>query len=256
MKITRQKFLKLSEEERRLWGIEKSIQKILAVVSAFALMLGCWVSFIVYQQGPVSAPLKFGLLFLLGFLSTIGVQSLLLCLIDSQWERLEKRELSDSLTGLLNRKGFEEMLDQELRRSGRYHVPLTLCVLDLDSFRSFQENFGRRLGEELLKHFGEFIQMNVRFSDCVARGRHDEFYIFLPHTDLIRSAKFLDRMMNQAEDKFDCTFSAGLTTYRGGENIAEIISRAEKALEHAKREGKKRIRCLIESDDSFSVLSF
>ncbi|MBI3317449.1 MAG: GGDEF domain-containing protein [Candidatus Omnitrophica bacterium] len=256
MILTRQKFLKLSEGERHLWDVEKAIQKILILVSALALLAALGVGYMLYEQlGTLPVPIRLTLILLLGLLGAILIQSILLTLIDYQWIRLEKRGLSDPLTGLLNRAGFEEMLAQELRRVGRYHAPLSLCVIDLDSFRSFQENFGKRLAEELLKRFGDFLQSNVRFSDCIGRGKNDEYYVFLPQTDLIRAAKFLDRLIHQSEDKFDCTFSAGLTAYRGGESTGEMITRSETALEHAKKEGKSRIRCLIESDDSFSVLS-
>lgn len=173
-----------------------------------------------------------------------------------RWLAFERKLSCDDLTGLMNRIGFEQALEKEMRRAGRYHFPLTLCFLDLDHFTSFNEQFGRDRGNDLLKHFSNFLQGHARSSDILARSENDSFCVALPHTDLVRSEKFMSRLLIQAQEGKDISFSAGITSYQTGEGRKDFFSRAQLALNQAKREGKKRIRCIAGGQDNPTVLSF
>ena len=147
-------------------------------------------------------------------------------------------------------------MDREIRSAGRYHYPVTLCLIDLDDFRSYNETFGHEKGNHLLKTFGLFLRGTVRFSDSVSRYEKDEFLVMLPHTDLVASEKFLQRIQILSHERIDASFSAGVTSYRAGESPSQFLERAKIALSEAKREGSKKIRCIIGNDDTHVVVSF
>jgi GGDEF domain-containing protein len=99
-----------------------------------------------------------------------------------KWVIAEKEALSDEITGLMNRVCFERLLEEEVRRAGRYHYPLSLCFIDIDEFRSYNEHFGMKAGDQMLQQLARLISGNIRFSDTAARFARDEFYIFFCRT--------------------------------------------------------------------------
>ena len=175
---------------------------------------------------------------------------------ESQKIAAEGRSVSDERTGAFTNRAFEKILAEELRRAGRYHYPVTLCLLALDNFESFGENFGAEKGDFLIRQFSDLLRSTVRFSDTVGRASKDGFLVLLPHTDLVRAQRFLTRSLMETQEKLDASFSAGLTTYRAGENQADFLARLELAFSSAKREGRKQIRALVAGQDAQAVLSF
>ncbi len=161
------------------------------------------------------------------------------------WMGFDRAVNHDLQTGLFNRLHFEKLLETEMRRAGRYHYPATLCLLDL-----------KNRGPETLQRFAGFLRASVRITDLLARREGDEFYILLPHTDLVRSEKFIQRLLAQAQERLDCSFSAGLTAYHAGESREQLIERALAGLAEARRDGRGKIRCVISGQDSHAVLSF
>lgn len=175
--------------------------------------------------------------------------------IGREWSETGGKSVYDGLTGVFNRRFFEEVLEEEVRRSGRYRAPLTLCFLDLDGFRSYNESFGPAKGDELLERFARFMRGTIRVTDAISRYGGDEFSILLPQTDLLRAEKFVSRVLSGMPASLDCTFSAGLTVYRPGESKEKFMIRAQIALTHAKRDGKKKVCCIIGNDDAEAVLN-
>lgn len=166
------------------------------------------------------------------------------------WQRIEKEAGLDKVTGVMNRIHFEKLLEEELRRGGRYHYPITLCYLDLDEFKNYNEEFNRDRGNAALKKFAEVLRSSVRFADCVARYQNDEFCVLLPHTDIVRAEKFMGRLLMSTAERMEFTFSAGVTSYQAGENKAQFVMRAVSSLAQAKREGKKQIRYAVAESSS------
>lgn len=170
------------------------------------------------------------------------------------WQKIEREAGVDKVTGVMNRIHFEKLLEEELRRGGRYHYPITLCYVDLDDFKNYNEEFTRERGNHLLKRFAEILRSSVRFADCVARYQNDEFCILLPHTDIVRAEKFMTRLLAYAAERMDFTFSAGVTSYQAGENKAQFVMRAVSSLAQAKREGKRQVRYAVAESSSAAGL--
>ncbi|MCB9799822.1 MAG: GGDEF domain-containing protein [Candidatus Omnitrophica bacterium] len=170
--------------------------------------------------------------------------------------KVRKKIRYDSLTCALESNSFFDKLEEEIRRAGRYHYPATLCVLDIDNFKAINKENGRYYADELLQRFAEIAVSHVRTSDFVGRMQKDDFLILLSHTDLAQAEKFLYRLLLQAQERLDISFSVGLTAYRQGEAREEFIRRAQSALERAQQEGKKKTRCVICKDDSRVVMNF
>ena len=99
------------------------------------------------------------------------------------YRRAEQEAIRDGLTGLYNHRHFQERLRQECRRSHRYGTPLTLLMLDLDDFKSFNDQFGHQIGDEALREVGQILfAVTRRGVDLAARYGGEEFAVILPHT--------------------------------------------------------------------------
>ena len=242
MKFQKGVEFKLSGEKNRYLRLEGFFQK--AALFGSLASFGVW-----FYLSRKPAVLTFFFVFNLIFLFAAKV-------LRDQWLRLEKNSASDEVTGIMNRECFERMLEGELRRAGRYRIPLSVCLMDLDSFASFNTHFGRQKADALLKNFANFLSSNIRFVDCAARFGRDEFIVYLPHTDLLHAQKFVSRFLIQTEERLDCGFSAGLTVFQPGEKRGDLIQRLETALHQAKRSGKKQIHSFAPGKDQSAVLKF
>ncbi len=184
------------------------------------------------------------LVVLIGLFVAAVVNIALLFILNAIEQQNETAEI-DKLTQLMNRRSFENVLEKEVRRAGRYHYPLTLCLLDIDDFKIFNEQNGRARGDDRLKCFSSLLRRAVRATDYLGRHLNDTFYVLLPHTDLLQGERFLSRVIAQSQEQIDLSFSAGLTSYLGGENKAQFLVRAQIALEQAQKEGKKKIKSIL-----------
>jgi diguanylate cyclase (GGDEF)-like protein len=173
------------------------------------------------------------------------------------------RELSvkDELTGINNRRYFQQMLQMEWKRAVRFHRPLSLIMLDVDHFKEYNDTFGHIQGDEVLKQIGQMLRKNLREVDTVARFGGEEFVLLLPDTDkrgtiavaekvrmLVEGHAFLSEDRKQTRI---VTISAGLSTYPDDvENMDDLIDHADIALYRAKEAGRNRIECYLEPDNS------
>ena len=160
------------------------------------------------------------------------------------------------LAGVLDKGAFFPQLQQEMRRAGRYHFPLTLCLLDLDDFQQIGRLNGKYYADEVLQKFAAITLGHIRTSDVICRVGRDEFWVLLAHTDLTQAEKFLYRLYLQIQERLDVSYSAGITSYRPGESREEFLHRSEEALGRAKQEGQRKTRCIICKDDSRVVMNF
>ena len=251
MKFKRERVMKTLSHKNRFIFLESLLQRSLILLNLAAL--GFLIYFLVTER-PLNPTLCLSTSGVLLGLNLVQAAFIFYC--RSRWLEMGKQADVDGRTGLLNRVYFDKTLEQEVRRAGRYHFSLTLCVVDLDDFGSFNENFGQRRGDELLKKFGDFLRASIRFTDSICYDREDQFCVLLPHTDVVRAQKFLSRLLAQAQERLDISFSAGLSAFQPGESPLHFFLRASLALKQAKREGKKQIRCLVHGEDSHAVVSF
>lgn len=246
------------EEIKHVLKLGRLVQRTASILNLIALGSLLFWTFGMAQSQPYEIPLWHIALF--AFLIVMfGTNTFLFFLLErygSRQELWEGASRYDDLTGALSPSGFQEAIDREIRSAGRYHYPVTLCLIDLDGFRSYNETFGHEKGNQLLKHFGLFLRGTVRFTDSVSRYEKDEFLALLPHTDLVQAEKFLSRLQLLGHERIDISFSAGVTSYRAGESPSQFLERSKIALQQARREGTKKIRCVIGNDDSHVVVSF
>ncbi len=157
---------------------------------------------------------------------------------------LERRMLTDPLTGVGNRRMLELRLDDEILRAQRYHRSLTAVYFDLDHFKQVNDDHGHDVGDTTLRLVAESLAGQVRQIDHVARLGGEEFVVLLPETSL-DAARVLVERMREAVTALTIpglprpiTISAGLAQWRPGERAEALLRRADQALYRAKAAGR------------------
>ncbi len=157
---------------------------------------------------------------------------------------------TDPLTGALNRRGFDELMEREIIRAQRHQHPLALALLDLDDFHQTNSDHGHPGGDAVLRHLVAVCQLLLRHSDVVARIGGDEFVLVMPETPgadsmatLLRLQRSLaQRPLHLDEQRVPVHFSAGVTQWQAGDDADALLKRADAALYAAKRVGKNRVQ--------------
>ena len=167
-------------------------------------------------------------------------------------EALEHMALHDQLTGLANRHKFLERFSIEEERRRRIAEPLSLLLLDIDNFKSFNDRFGHLVGDSCLRFIAGILRQSVRASDLVGRFGGEEFVVLMPDTTLegaISAARHLCRKIGRnrfavGEEVVPVTVSIGAATITepGATDFDVLLSRADQAVYRAKRDGRNRVR--------------
>ncbi|MEP6909646.1 MAG: diguanylate cyclase [Actinomycetota bacterium] len=153
--------------------------------------------------------------------------------------RLEANARTDDLTGLLNRRAWEEQLPREMARSRRQSDPLCVAMLDLDFFKNYNDERGHQSGDRLLKQAGAAWVAELRASDTLARYGGEEFTVALPGCNLANAKDIVERLREAMPA--GQTVSAGVACWNGRESAEELVGRADAALYEAKRMGRDRL---------------
>jgi diguanylate cyclase (GGDEF)-like protein len=162
---------------------------------------------------------------------------------------VQRQAVTDELTGLANRRSFQETLEAELRRAERFGNALALVFADLDDFKRVNDRFGHGVGDEVLRAFADVLRHRVRSIDQAARLGGEEFAILLPETDAA-GAESLAESLRVATSRLaipvgssfvHVTASFGVAAYPDVVNADELMTSADLALYTAKERGKDQV---------------
>ncbi len=169
--------------------------------------------------------------------------------LQKEFEHTKNELKVDFMTGVLNRKGFDEMLAKSVSEATDL---LCLLIVDIDHFKKFNDKYGHIVGDEVLKFVAKNIRKVVRGNDYVARMGGEEFAVILPKTPLLGAVTVAENVRSsisrlklerkeQLERLETITVSIGAAQYQPGESLENFINRADQALYSAKNAGRNRV---------------
>jgi len=155
----------------------------------------------------------------------------------------------DELTGVTNRRRFQELLRQRIRRAESLGSPLSMMVLDLDYFKQINDTYGFLRGDEVLKALARICQDHMGEGEVLARIGGEEFALLMPDLDMNDAQKLAEQIRARvwqspvalADIAIHVTVSIGVVQWQSGETQAELLNRADKALQSAKYTGRNRV---------------
>ncbi|MBC7502556.1 MAG: diguanylate cyclase [Herminiimonas sp.] len=183
--------------------------------------------------------------------------------VAARTSELKAMSLRDELTGVANRRAFDERLQEELGRGRRNRQPVSLLIIDIDHFKKVNDSFGHPVGDACLRLMGAALNAQChRSADFVARYGGEEFAMILPDTDTSQAIVFAERVrgavaqivLEIGEVRHPITASIGVASDIGNANttLAELISHADRSLYAAKAAGRN---CVIAADQQFEAVS-
>jgi len=182
--------------------------------------------------------------------------------IQDYYEKLQELSDRDYLTGLYNRRKFEEFLTYEIKRSLRHHHKFTILMIDLDNFKYINDTYGHASGDLVLKEVTNIFGSNLRNADILARLGGDEFAVILPETPYESGYAVVEKLRSRLEatpislmfDQITLTASFGIAEYPDqGENIESLLTGSDLAMYKAKRAGKNTIARADQSDQEMAA---
>jgi len=167
-------------------------------------------------------------------------------------ETVRKESLTDALTGLANRRCFDDSARRAIDAAVTDRKPMSLIISDVDHFKKFNDTYGHAIGDQVLRLVGQCLRSNVKGKDLAARFGGEEFVVILPDTPLehavavandirktVETKKIVQR--STGKDMGTVTLSLGVAQYVPGEQIADLLNRADASLYAAKRGGRNRV---------------
>ncbi|MBI5862441.1 MAG: diguanylate cyclase [Rhodocyclales bacterium] len=210
---------------------EREMLQVTLAIMLTGLLLSGWLSFRIAAG-------------VLGKLDAVAAE------LNRQKDAAEQLARTDALTGLANRRAFDEVAQREVQLAQRYDTPLTLILTDLDHFKTINDLFGHFGGDEVLKNFAQVLRASTRSVDLIGRWGGEEFVVLMPGTTLEEACHAAERMRLAAVDTptqvdgktCDYTASFGVVSFRAATpTLVDLICRADAALYRAKRNGRNRV---------------
>ncbi len=166
---------------------------------------------------------------------------------------LNNLSMTDTLTGLMNRRAIEPIIHNEINRTNRYNSPVSLLILDLDHFKQVNDNYGHDFGDKVLTHVAQTIKGICRKTDSISRWGGEEFLVLAPDTTAANAFYLSEKIRRQIESSHvdtldDLTVSIGASSHHKGESFQDWFNRTDTALYYAKDEGRNRV--IIHPDDN------
>jgi len=157
---------------------------------------------------------------------------------------------TDELTGIANRRGFNEFAESLLQNNEV--TELALVAFDIDFFKKINDTHGHLIGDSVLRYFALIFKKSIKGQDFIARTGGEEFILLLPNTSLDSATKVANNIRmkifnsklapKNSSNKLKLSVSAGVALYRKGETMDDLINRADKALYLAKNNGRNRVQ--------------
>ena len=169
--------------------------------------------------------------------------------LSARSETLEQAALTDSLTGMQNRRYFDDALREYLEEFSRIGRPVGLMLLDLDHFKNVNDSHGHDVGDEVLRAVANCLKDMTRYHDVVARLGGEEFAVVAPNLDSELLMKLAERIRKaiaamaivSGNVRLKITTSVGLAVWNGSETADQFFRRADAMLYQAKRLGRNRV---------------
>jgi diguanylate cyclase (GGDEF)-like protein len=164
---------------------------------------------------------------------------------------LQRSAITDSLTGVYNTRFFHEVLGRETARADRYTTPLSLLMIDIDTFKMVNDTFGHVVGNKVITQIANTLKQTVRNTDFVFRCGGDEFGVVLPGTNLDGAMHAAEKILQKVEGanileslgySGPVTVSIGLSEYNRGSHFETLVAEADQALYASKRSSKNCAR--------------
>lgn len=165
-------------------------------------------------------------------------------------DQLNRLANYDALTEVHNRNSLIQRLNTELRAVRRHKYPLTFCMCDIDKFKTVNDQFGHLTGDKILKTYANCVRDALRTEDIIGRYGGDEFGIIFPHTKAVDAAIALNRLRERFSERvfvadngeeFSVTTSFGLCEFTEEMDADTLISLADEALYHSKKQGRNQV---------------
>lgn len=164
-------------------------------------------------------------------------------------EHFEEKSIRDELTGLYNRRHLQAELAHATLQANTTAKPYSVCVIDIDHFKQINDSDGHLAGDNVLQRFAGIARETIRDSDIFGRYGGDEFLQILPGTDLKGAVMHAERLRVYAHfidfqklaSRKNITLSIGVAQYSPGEEITDLVARADSALYRAKQLGRNRV---------------
>ncbi|MDN3554960.1 sensor domain-containing diguanylate cyclase [Halomonas maura] len=165
-------------------------------------------------------------------------------------KKLEKIASHDQLTGLYNRRQFDQRFAEEFDRNKRYRHGLAVALLDIDHFKSINDRYGHAVGDDVLRKIGAYLNSSVRASDVAARIGGEEFCLLLPECTAKGALAFLERIRNDISEievktndiSFNITCSVGVAYLDASiEDKNALLNNADMAMYKAKQGGRNKV---------------
>jgi diguanylate cyclase (GGDEF)-like protein len=176
--------------------------------------------------------------------------------INQRTEEIKELSMRDSLTGVPNRKAFDEKIHDEFERAKRSHQPLSVLIIDIDHFKKVNDSYGHLVGDECLQKMGEvLLHAKKRSIDFVARYGGEEFIFILPSTNLEGAVDFGNYILNHIRNivltvgdiihPITASIGVASTDCDNFNNPKELINLADQQLYQAKSKGRNQVMSIL-----------
>jgi len=163
---------------------------------------------------------------------------------------IENLSIKDTLTDVFNRRQLDNLLEKELSFAQRYNIEFSLIILDIDYFKNINDQFGHLTGDKILVEISKILKQHTRKVDYVGRWGGEEFLIICPNSNSNIGENVALKLKSHIE-KYDfnisqnITASFGVSQYKKGDNVDDVLNRADNALYKSKNNGRNQVNILI-----------